>query len=76
MTSFVIFADVKCVSLAVANANLNTTAVIVNSYVYVSCLSGFQFSTGQYSIVTQCQTDRTWRPQMTDCLGEWLCVFG
>ncbi len=61
---------VSCASLNVAYADLNTTARFYQTYVNVSCRSGYQFADDEYWIVAECQADKTWSTQPTDCAGK------
>ena len=66
---------VNCSSLSVANADLNTTDRIYQTYVNVSCQTGYQFTDNQYWMTTQCQADKTWSTLPTDCTGRFQRLY-
>lgn len=67
------FLGVQCPSLLTDGADVNTTDVTYETYVNVSCYDGFQISTDQQWVVTQCQANKTWSAQPSTCTRE--CIF-
>lgn len=69
------FAAISCTSLQVSNAITNTTAVSYQTFVNVTCQTGYQFTADQYWVVTQCQADTQWLPQLQNCTREYEQVY-
>ena len=58
---------ISCPPFKVTGAMTNTSDVLYDTYVNVSCHPGFQFSDDQTSIVTRCLANRSWSPQPINC---------
>jgi Sushi repeat (SCR repeat) len=66
---------VECPSLNFSNIQLNTTAVSYQTYVNVSCQSGYQFNTSQSWFITYCQVDKSWSTLQTAECTRKLALF-
>lgn len=71
----VIILGINCSTLNLAHADINTTSVVYETNVNVSCNVGYEFSSNQNWIVTQCQAAESWSPQLTDCSGTIITVI-
>lgn len=58
---------VNCSSLNVTNADLNTTAVLYETLVNVSCHLGYELSNDRRWTVVGCQANQTWSQYPLNC---------
>lgn len=62
-----VFAELNCSQLSIDSADYNSTEILYQTHVNVSCHPGFQLDTGQNWAVVQCQANRAWSPLLTAC---------
>ena len=75
ITCIVSISAINCSSLHVDNADLNTSAVVLDSVVNVTCRPGFELDDNNVWVVVQCRADSTWTPTPPNCIGNFSKVF-
>jgi len=63
-------AVISCPPLQVDYASLSTNIAVYQTEVNVSCALGHQLADNQYWNITRCRADKSWSPQLANCVGE------